>query len=58
MKVKRKELERLYKSMTIKELSKKLRITKPTLYKLLREADIELKGKDGFRRRKKVELID
>jgi len=55
MKLTKKELEKMYNSMTNEDLCKKLNISKVTLSKYITDAGIKPKGK-GYN--KKVNIID
>lgn len=55
MEITKDELEKMYNSMTIPELIEKLGISRPTIYILLKENGIKLKGNVG--NKKKVRVI-
>lgn len=54
--ISRSELEKKYYKLTNEELARELKISEPTLLKLLRLHDIELKGK-GYASSSKVKII-
>lgn len=57
MKLKKEELEKMYRSMSNEDLAKKLGISKVTLVELLRKNGIPLKGKGNFHNAPKIEIL-
>ena len=55
--MKKEEFMRLYYKHKISELCQLLGVSKPTIYKNLKEFDIKLKGRGG-ERRKKLKIED
>jgi len=55
MEITKAELKEMYLSMTIPKLMEKLGVSRPTIYKLLVDNDIKLKGNAG--NKKKVRVI-
>jgi DNA-binding Xre family transcriptional regulator len=59
MTINKKELTKLYNSMSNKNLAEKLGISIVTLLKLLKDSSIELKGKGGgLAGKTKIQVVD
>lgn len=59
MTIKKEDLERLYGSMSNKDLAEKLGVSIVTLLKYLKDSGIELKGKGGgLAGKTKIQVID
>jgi len=54
-KITKEKLEKMYKTLSNEEVCKKLEISAPTLIRLLKENNIELKGASG--RVRKIRVI-
>lgn len=52
------ELKELYRSMTNKELAKKLGITEPTLISALKRCGIKPKGRGNRQKKQKLVIIE
>lgn len=51
------ELERIYKENTNKKAAKRLNVSIPTMIDIIKEAGIELKGRGGHNKKKKLKII-
>lgn len=57
MRISRKRLQELYQSMKSHEVCTKLKITMPTLLRMLKMSEIPLKGKGNRWPRSKIEVF-
>lgn len=57
MDITKKELQKMYDSMSNQQLADKLKMSKPTLSKLLKDNDIKLKGSGNGYNKLKIRII-
>ena len=56
--ISKEELKTMYKSMTNKEIAKKLGISEPTLLSALKRYGIKTKGKGNRKKKQKLVIVD
>lgn len=54
MEITKSKLESMYNSMTLDKLEDRLQVSRPTVYRLLKDNDIKLKGNVGNKKKIKV----